>query len=51
MLKSKLYCILNTLIMRKTSLEKPPEKAQHFRFWVEPSGNNHILVKSVVKRR
>jgi hypothetical protein len=51
MLKSKLYCLLNTLIMRKTSLEKPPEKPLHYRFWVEPSGNNHALVKSVIKRR
>ena len=37
--------------MRKTSLEKNPEKAQIYRFWVEPSGNNHVLVKHVIKRR
>ena len=34
--------------MRKTSLEKNPEKAQIYRFWVEPSGNNHVLIKHVV---
>lgn len=37
--------------MRRTPLERPLEKPSHYKFWVEPSGNNHQMVKSVLKRR
>ena len=37
--------------MKNTTLEKTPEKNLHYKFWVEPSGNNHNLIKSVLKRR
>ena len=50
-IKSRLYGLLNTIVMRKTPLKKPAEKAQHYKFWVEPSGNNHVLLKQVLKRR
>ena len=50
-LKSRLYGLLNSIIMRKTALETLPEKAQHYKFWVEPSGNNHVLIKQVLKKR
>lgn len=50
-IKSRLYGLLNSIIMRKTNLEKPFDKSQHYKFWVEPSGNNHVLIKQVLKRR
>ena len=67
-LKSKIYCMLNAVVMRaasekaaaqtiggqESSAQKEHEiqqVAKTYKFYVEPSGNNHMIVRSVIKRR
>ena len=57
-LKSKIICMMNTLVMKSSTGvvvvqepngQQPLQKT--YKFYVEPSGNNHSLVRSVIKRR
>ena len=53
-LKSKIYCMLNSLVMRTDappSTDQTAAASKTYKFYVEPSGNNHTIVRSVIKRR
>ena len=56
-LKSKIFCMLNGIVMKTgVSLHQSQDVnssacQKTYKFYVEPSGNNHTLVRSVIKRR
>ena len=52
-LKSKIFCMLNAMVMKTSSLQDVHQSisSKTYKFYVEPSGNNHTLVRSVIKRR
>ena len=47
--------MLNALVMRQTNLTNEivnqSISQKTYKFYVEPSGNNHTTVRSVIKRR
>jgi hypothetical protein len=51
----KVYCMLNTKILaphRRTLVLKDQDLNQpRYKFWVECNGNNHNIVKGILKRR
>ena len=58
-LKSKIFIMLNNIVVKPGSIgthdvntqSNVPNFQKTYKFYVEPSGNNHSLVRSVVKRR
>jgi len=51
-LKSKLFCLLCQVLLPNTIQAQPALQPQKtYKFWVECMGNNHNLVKSVIKKR
>ena len=59
-LKSKIFCMLNGIVMKTGNSLMNHNSHQDvnsstcqktYKFYVEPSGNNHTLVRSVIKRR
>ena len=46
--------MLNAIVMRRSHAqmhEINPHTQKNYKFYVEPSGNNHSMVRSVIKRR
>ncbi len=48
LMKSKIFMQLNQLIVPRAVADPHPKI---YKFWVECMGNNHNLVKNVIKRR
>lgn len=55
LLKCKMYQMLNNLILKHPTTAAAAQQSipldRPYKFWVECHGNNHNLVKSVLKRR
>jgi hypothetical protein len=52
----KVYCMLNNIILaphRRTLIAKDQDVngSPRYKFWVDCNGNNHNIVKSILKRR
>jgi hypothetical protein len=55
MSRAKLASIINKILLSQETVslikESQSKKSPAYKIWVECSGNNHVLVKSILKRR
>jgi hypothetical protein len=50
-LKGKIFCLLCQVLLPVPSLSPTIQPQKTYKFWVECMGNNHPLVKAVIKKR
>jgi hypothetical protein len=50
-LKSKIFCLLCQVLLPVPALNPIIQPQKTYKFWIECMGNNHSLVKAVIKKR